>query len=179
MASSRGCTCLRGRNHPDVMLCVFPVLFLKALALVGGAGESKTRQQAHGMAYSAGIPCSFWIIAGALLRLRALGKQAVWGFQLQSPGFVVAMTCLLFFMALSLAGMFDLGMTLTSAGDSLARKGGLPARSSPASSQRSLRHPAQRRSWEQPSGSRYLKGHSLPSPYSRLSLLAWHYPISR
>jgi thiol:disulfide interchange protein len=72
----------------NVMLCVFPVLFLKALALVGGAGESKTRQQAHGMAYSAGILCSFWIIAGALLTLRALGKQAVWGFQLQSRGFV-------------------------------------------------------------------------------------------
>jgi thiol:disulfide interchange protein len=34
------------------------------------------------------------------------------------------MTCLLFFMALSLAGMFDLGLTLTSVGDDLARKGG-------------------------------------------------------
>jgi thiol:disulfide interchange protein DsbD len=108
----------------NLMPCVFPVLFLKALALVGSAGESKTRQRAHGMAYTAGILCSFWIIVGALLTLRALGKQAGWGFQLQSPGFVVAMTCLLFFMALSLAGMFDLGMTLTSAGDSLARKGG-------------------------------------------------------
>jgi thiol:disulfide interchange protein len=108
----------------NLMPCVFPVLFLKALALVGSAGESKARQRAHGMAYTAGILCSFWIIVGALLTLRALGKQAGWGFQLQSPGFVVAMTCLLFFMALSLAGMFDLGMTLTSAGDSLARKGG-------------------------------------------------------
>jgi thiol:disulfide interchange protein DsbD len=34
------------------------------------------------------------------------------------------MACLLFFMALSLAGMFDLGVTLTGSGDSLARKGG-------------------------------------------------------
>jgi thiol:disulfide interchange protein len=108
----------------NLMPCVFPVLFLKALALVGGASESRTRQRAHGMAYTAGIVCSFWIIVGALLTLRALGKEAGWGFQLQSPGFVVAMTCLLFLMALSLAGMFDLGLTLTSAGDSLARKGG-------------------------------------------------------
>ena len=30
----------------------------------------------------------------------------------------------LFFMALSLAGMFDLGLTLTNTGDSLTRKGG-------------------------------------------------------
>ncbi|WP_251106536.1 protein-disulfide reductase DsbD family protein [Alloacidobacterium dinghuense] len=108
----------------NLMPCVFPVLFLKALALVGRAGESRTRQRAHGMAYTAGILCSFWLIVGALLTLRALGKQAGWGFQLQSPGFVVAMTCLLFFMALSLAGMFDLGLTWTSAGDDLARKGG-------------------------------------------------------
>ena len=108
----------------NLMPCVFPVLVLKALVLVGSAGESRTGQRAHGMAYTAGILCSFWIIVVALLTLRALGKQAGWGFQLQSPGFVVAMACLLFFMALSLAGMFDLGLTLTSAGGSLARKSG-------------------------------------------------------
>jgi thiol:disulfide interchange protein DsbD len=108
----------------NLMPCVFPVLFLKALALVGSAGESGRRRRAHGTAYTVGILCSFWIIVGALLALRALGRQAGWGFQLQSPGFIVAMTCLLFFMALSLAGMFDLGLTVTSAGDSLARKGG-------------------------------------------------------
>jgi thiol:disulfide interchange protein len=108
----------------NLMPCVFPVLFLKGLALVGSAGESKSGQRAHGMAYTAGILCSFWIIVGALLTLRTLGKQAGWGFQLQSPGFVVATACLLFFMALSLAGMFDLGLALTGAGDNLARKGG-------------------------------------------------------
>jgi thiol:disulfide interchange protein DsbD len=108
----------------NLMPCVFPVLFLKALALAGSAGDSRARQRVHGAAYTAGILCSFWIIVGALLTLRTLGKQVGWGFQLQSPGFVVAMACLVFFMALSLAGMFDLGLTLTSAGDSLARKGG-------------------------------------------------------
>lgn len=108
----------------NLMPCVFPVLFLKALALAGGVGESRARQRVHGAAYTAGILCSFWIIVGALLTLRTLGKQVGWGFQLQSPGFVVAMACLLFFMALSLAGMFDLGVTLTGAGDSLAQKGG-------------------------------------------------------
>jgi thiol:disulfide interchange protein DsbD len=43
----------------NLMPCVFPVLFLKALALVGSAGESGTRRRAHGMAYTAGILCSF------------------------------------------------------------------------------------------------------------------------
>jgi thiol:disulfide interchange protein len=78
----------------NLMPCVFPVLFLKALALVGSAEESRARQRLHGAAYTVGILCSFWIIVGALLTLRSLGKQAGWGFQLQSPGFVVAMACL-------------------------------------------------------------------------------------
>jgi DsbC/DsbD-like thiol-disulfide interchange protein/cytochrome c biogenesis protein CcdA len=108
----------------NLMPCVFPVLFLKALALVGGVGESRARQRQHGMAYTAGILASFWAIVSTLLALRAVGKQAGWGFQLQSPGFVLGMIVLLFFMALSLAGMFDLGLTLTNTGDGLTRKGG-------------------------------------------------------
>ena len=59
-----------------------------------------------------------------LLASRSLDRQAGWGFQLQSPGFVVGMTFLLFFMALSLAGMFDLGVALTSVGRGLAHKSG-------------------------------------------------------
>ncbi len=108
----------------NLMPCVFPVLFLKALSLVNSANESTSRQRRHGMAYTAGILFSFWIIVAVLLTLRLVGKQAGWGFQLQSPGFVIAMAFLLFFMGLSLAGMFDLGLTLTSAGDSLTRKDG-------------------------------------------------------
>ena len=108
----------------NLMPCVFPVLFLKALSLVNNANESTSRQRRHGMAYTVGILFSFWVIVAALLTLRLVGKQAGWGFQLQSPGFVVAMIFLLFFMGLSLAGMFDLGLRLTSAGDSLTRKDG-------------------------------------------------------
>jgi thiol:disulfide interchange protein DsbD len=108
----------------NLMPCVFPVLFLKALALVGSAGESRRRHLLNGMAYTAGVLCSFWGIVAGLLALRAFGRQAGWGFQLQSPGFVLAMVFLLFFMALSLAGMFDLGLTLTGAGDELTRRGG-------------------------------------------------------
>ena len=105
----------------NLMPCVFPVLFLKALALVNSADASAAHQRRHGLAYTFGILCSFWTIVAALLVLRLVGKEAGWGFQLQSPSFVVAITFLMFFMALSLAGMFDLGLTLTSTGDSLTR----------------------------------------------------------
>lgn len=108
----------------NLMPCVFPVLFLKALVLVNSATESAARQRRHGIAYTFGILSSFWAIVAVLLTLRFLGKEAGWGFQLQSPGFVIGITFLMFFMALSLAGMFDLGLTLTSTGDSLTRKEG-------------------------------------------------------
>jgi thiol:disulfide interchange protein DsbD len=47
-----------------------------------------------------------------------------WGFQFQSPVFLSLMAGLLFFLGLSLAGQFEIGLTLTSAGGSLAQKQG-------------------------------------------------------
>ena len=108
----------------NLMPCVFPVLFLKALSLAGSATEDRRTQRLHGFSYTAGILVSFWTIVAVLLILRAGGRQAGWGFQLQSPAFVVLMASLLFFMALSLAGQFDLGLSLTSKGDALTRKRG-------------------------------------------------------
>jgi thiol:disulfide interchange protein DsbD len=108
----------------NLMPCVFPVLFLKALALIETAGDGRRSQKLYGFLYTGGVLVSFWIIVATLLILRAGGRQAGWGFQLQSPPFVVVMASLLFFMALSLAGQFDIGLTLTSKGDALTRKHG-------------------------------------------------------
>lgn len=108
----------------NLMPCVFPVLFLKALAWARSAQESRQAQRLHGLSYTAGILLSFWLLAALLLILRAGGRQAGWGFQLQSPAFVVAMVFLLFFMALSLLGQFDLGLSLTGKGDALTRRDG-------------------------------------------------------
>ncbi len=109
----------------NLMPCVFPVLFLKGLALVNSSGEEKSRQRAHGLMYTAGIVASFWLIVGVLLVLRAGGREVGWGFQLQSPGFVAVLAGLVFFLGLSLAGQFELGLSLTSAGGGLAKKQGL------------------------------------------------------
>ncbi len=108
----------------NLMPCVFPVLFLKALSLLQSSSEERHRLRSHGIAYTLGIVASFWLVVAVLLALRAGGKQFGWGFQLQSPGFVAVLAAFLFFFALSLAGMFDLGLSLTSAGGSLAQKGG-------------------------------------------------------
>jgi len=108
----------------NLMPCVFPVLFLKGLALVQSSGEERKQLRSHGLVYTLGILVSFWAIVAVLLVLRAGGSQAGWGFQLQSPTFIAILAAFLFFFALSLAGMFDLGLSLTSAGGSLATKPG-------------------------------------------------------
>jgi thiol:disulfide interchange protein DsbD len=108
----------------NLMPCVFPVLFLKGLALVQSSGEERKQLRSHGLVYTLGILVSFWVIVGVLLVLRAGGSQAGWGFQLQSPTFIAILASFIFFFALSLAGMFDIGLSLTSAGGSLAEKPG-------------------------------------------------------
>jgi len=109
----------------NLMPCVFPVLFLKGLALVHSSNEERGRQRLHGFVYTFGILVSFWAIVAVLLILRTTGRELGWGFQLQSPGFVAVVAALLFFLALSLAGQFEIGLSLTSAGGELANKQGL------------------------------------------------------
>ncbi len=108
----------------NLMPCVFPVLFLKGLALVNSGNEERHQLRAHGFVYAAGIVVSFWALVGVLLGLRAAGATLGWGFQFQSPVFLALMAGLLFFLGLSLAGQFEIGLTLTSAGGSLASKQG-------------------------------------------------------
>jgi thiol:disulfide interchange protein len=112
----------------NLMPCVFPVLFLKGLALVQTAGtgtaEERGEMRRHGLVYALGILVSFWAIVAVLLALRATGSHAGWGFQLQSPAFLAVLASFMFFFALSLAGQFDIGLSLTSVGGSLAEKQG-------------------------------------------------------
>jgi len=108
----------------NLMPCVFPVLFLKGLSLCRSGTEDRRTLCAHGFVYAAGILVSFWALVALLLGLRAAGATLGWGFQFQSPVFLSLMAGLLFFLGLSLAGQFEIGLTLTSAGGSLAAKQG-------------------------------------------------------
>ena len=108
----------------NLMPCVFPVLFIKGLSLVNSGNEERHKLRRHGLVYALGILVSFWALVAALLILRSAGSTLGWGFQFQSPQFVMLMAGLLFFLGLSLAGQFEIGLTLTSAGGSLAQKQG-------------------------------------------------------
>ena len=108
----------------NLMPCVFPVLFIKGLALVQSSAEERHKLRLHGLVYTLGILASFWLVVGVLLALRGAGHNLGWGFQFQSPTFDALIAMLLFFLGLSLAGQFEIGLSLTSAGSGLATKSG-------------------------------------------------------
>jgi thiol:disulfide interchange protein DsbD len=105
----------------NLMPCVFPVLSLKVL---GFANSRNHHPGLHALSYGAGVMLSFLLIAALLLALRGAGSAVGWGFQLQQPWFVGAMTYLFFALGLSLSGFWVLGGSWMGAGGTLASSRG-------------------------------------------------------
>jgi len=97
----------------NLMPCVFPVLAIKLLALMR-PGTSEAQHRAAGLSYTLGVLLSFVLLGALMLALRAAGEQLGWGFQLQSPGVVIALALLFTLMGLNLAGLFEFGQILPS-----------------------------------------------------------------
>ncbi len=114
----------------NLMPCVFPVLSLKLLGLVqvqraeDEAHVAHPSLRAHGLAYAGGVIASFLLLAAGLIALRAAGAQLGWGFQLQTPWVVAALTGLFFLIGLNLLGAFEFTW---GSGLANARIGGPPA----------------------------------------------------
>ncbi|MDB6085053.1 MAG: thiol:disulfide interchange protein, partial [Gammaproteobacteria bacterium] len=111
----------------NLMPCVFPVLSIKAVALVEEAKKHPSAVRAKGLVFAAGVFTSMLSLAGVLLALRAGGEQIGWGFQLQSPLFVTLMVYLLLAVGLNLSGVFEVGGGLAGVGDGLTRGAGYRA----------------------------------------------------
>lgn len=109
----------------NLMPCVFPVLSIKALALLQQAGASRRAVALQGLAYTAGVLASFVVLAGALLGLKAGGASVGWGFQFQSPAFVAGLALLMAAVGLNLSGVYTVGASFTGVGGALADRGGL------------------------------------------------------
>ena len=90
----------------NAMPCVFPILSLKVLSFATGDPSEHRR---HGLAYLAGVICSFLLIASVLIALQGAGRWVGWGFQLQSTGFVIALAYGFALMGFSLSGMVLFG----------------------------------------------------------------------
>jgi thiol:disulfide interchange protein/DsbC/DsbD-like thiol-disulfide interchange protein len=96
----------------NLMPCVLPVLSLKVFSLIRHAGDHSGSAWKQGVAFTAGVVISFWVLAGLLIVLESAGQPLGWGFQMQSPGFVLALTFLFFLLGLNLFGVFELGTSL-------------------------------------------------------------------
>jgi thiol:disulfide interchange protein DsbD len=107
----------------NLMPCVLPVLSLKIFDFVKRAGESRWKVFSHGLIFTAGVMLSFWTLAGLLLILRRSGAGLGWGFQLQSPAFLMILCVLFTFFALSLFGVFEIGATFTRLGGAQSKDG--------------------------------------------------------
>ena len=108
----------------NLMPCVFPVLSIKALALLRHAHQSPAHTRLQGLAYTAGVLASFSLLAGVLIALKTGGAEVGWGFQFQSPIFVLAVAYLMFAVGLNLSGVFTLGASTAGVGTTLADKPG-------------------------------------------------------
>ncbi len=108
----------------NLMPCVLPVLSLKVLSLIKKAGEDKSRIWKHGIVFTGGVLISFWFIAGIMMVLRMAGQTVGWGYQLQSPAFLVILILFLFLMSLNLFGVFEIGTRLIGLGSKAAHRSG-------------------------------------------------------
>jgi len=108
----------------NLMPCVLPVLSIKIMGFVKQAGEDKKRILKHGLVFTSGVLISFWLLAGTLVALRAGGQELGWGFQLQSPEFLIILSVFLFLFALNLFGVFEIGTSLMSVGAKSSSKSG-------------------------------------------------------
>ena len=104
----------------NLMPCVFPVLSIKALSFTM-THQTASSRRSHGLAYTVGVVSSFVGIAFVMLSLRAAGEAIGWGFQLQSPLFVMLLIYLFFIMGLAFSGYLEIGSSLMSIGQSSER----------------------------------------------------------
>ena len=111
-----------GGSILNLMPCVFPILSLKVL---GFARSTQHDRHLESWVYTAGVITSFVLVAAVLITLQKAGSAIGWGFQLQSPSFVIALAYLFVAMGLSLSGLVQLGGNVMNAGSGLADRGGL------------------------------------------------------
>lgn len=91
----------------NLMPCVLPVISIKLFGLIKHKNLPRNKILAHNLSYTAGVISTFMALAGVIVALKAGGEQIGWGFQLQSPAFILIMMLVLFVLSLNLFGLFE------------------------------------------------------------------------
>jgi thiol:disulfide interchange protein len=102
----------------NVMPCVLPVLGLKVFSLIGPAGADTAHRHTSGrmlsLVFAGGVIFSFWVLAASVLVLKGMGEQIGWGFQFQSPAFIMFIAAVVFAFGLNLFGVFEFSAPVVS-----------------------------------------------------------------
>lgn len=111
----------------NLMPCVFPVIGLKIMGFVRLGGGERRKVLEHSVAFAAGILISFWVLTGLLVYLSSLtpGVTHAWAEWMQNVWVVYILMLVMLVMAMSMCGVFEIGVSATGAGGSLQSKSGL------------------------------------------------------
>lgn len=103
----------------NLMPCVLPILSLKIISLTKYSGAESWR---GGVGYLAGVMTCFTILATIVVICKSIGTTVGWGFQFQTPEFVLFMILLFFALGLSMSGVFDVGTDVVGVGENWSRR---------------------------------------------------------
>lgn len=108
----------------NLMPCVLPVLFIKAVGFTQLAQASRRDVREQGLLFLSGVIATFLVLAGVVIGFSALGSSVGWGFQLQSPPLVIALAVIMALIGFNLLGAFEVGVSAAGVGQGLASRGG-------------------------------------------------------
>ena len=92
----------------NFMPCVLPIVFLKMSNTWGEYRKNQRGFLLSGGFYSLGVVCSFLVLAFLLMVLKQGGRALGWGFQMQSPYFLMFMVFLFLLISLNFMSLFSL-----------------------------------------------------------------------
>jgi thiol:disulfide interchange protein DsbD len=91
----------------NLMPCVLPVISLKLFSLIKYQDSSRKKLLRHNLFFTMGVISTLLALASVVVALKAGGEEIGWGFQLQSPSFILFMMLLLFIMTMNMFGLFE------------------------------------------------------------------------
>ncbi len=93
----------------NFMPCVLPVIGLKVLSFVEQSGNDRRRILTLNVWYALGMLFVFWVLATIPVVLRiGFGQSFGWGQQFSFDGFNITLTAIVFVMALSFLGVWEI-----------------------------------------------------------------------
>lgn len=90
----------------NAMPCVLPVLFLKVFSVINRA-PSRKETILNAFCYTFGIVISFLCLASILIFFKMSGEEIGWGFQLQSPAFIILLALLFLIIGFNFLGFYE------------------------------------------------------------------------